>query len=244
MFERSPASRLRWAAGGLLTGMVACSGSAPETVAPDEPDRAEAIAAAEAQEAQAAATPDIAVGPGGVAPRPEGEAPQVLLVWDNISDLYRSFFSHTEPLTRLSSDLVGYANGPVNLYVRWDQEAFSGAIRLRILPDTLVAPQLGEGGLVPLQALAPLTTALASYRSDVSSRFDIRIESFEVALESFSGARHCVFPIVGKSPPDGRLLSPCVWLNGQERCGTPKPEGVLFSPDVASDLRACLTPKG
>lgn len=245
MLDRLPTSSRRWAAGGLVTGLIGCSGAPPETVTPDEPDRAEAIAAAEAQGAQAAAAaPTDAVAQTASTPRAVGDAPQVLLVWDNISDLYRSFFSRTEPQTRLSGDLAGYANGPVNLHVRWDQEAFSGAIRLRILPDTLVSPQLGEGGLVPLQALAPLTTALATYRSDVSSRFDIRIESFEVSLESFSGARHCVFPIVGKSPPDGRLLSPCVWLNGQERCGTPQPEGVLFSPDVADDLRACLTPKG
>ncbi|HCH64660.1 MAG TPA: hypothetical protein DFR83_17770, partial [Deltaproteobacteria bacterium] len=126
----------------------------------------------------------------------------------------------------------------------WDQEAFAGTIRLRILPDTLVTPALGSGSQVPLQSLAPLTQALAAYRADVASRFDIRIASFDVALESFSGARHCVFPIAGKPPPDGRLLSPCVMLNGQERCGTPKPDGVAFAPDVAEDLRACLTPKG
>ena len=145
MFESSPASRLRWAAGGLLTGMVACSGSAPETVAPDEPDRAEAIAAAEAQEAQAAATPDIAVTLAE--PRRAQKGKRRRCFWFgtiSVTCIVRSF--HTEPLTRLSSDLAGYANGPVNLYVRWDQEAFSGAIRLRILPDMLVAPQLGGGG--------------------------------------------------------------------------------------------------
>ena len=173
-----------------------------------------------------------------------GVAPPVLLVWDNISDLYQSFFSKNEIVTRLSEDLTGYANGPVNLHIRWDEASFVGTIRLRILPDTLIDPSLGEGTKVPLQALAPLTTALATYRSEVASRFDIRVASFSVALESFSGARHCVFPVVGTPPPDGRLLSPCVQLNGQERCGTPEPDGVVFAPDVADDLRACLTPKG
>ena len=241
----------RWRGGQttrLVTSLVVgvgCAGGAPEAQVPEEPDRATAIAAAEAQVEQASAdrVVDAVVQPAASATT-EGEAPQVVLVWDNISDLYRSFFSHEEPLTVLSSGLAGVANGPVNIHVRWDQEAFAGTIRLRIRPDTLVSPQLGSGTQVPLQALAPLTTALAAYRADVSSRFDIRIASFDVALESFSGARHCVFPIVGKPPPDGRLLSPCVLLNGQERCGTPKPDGVSFSPEVADDLRECLTPKG
>jgi len=161
-----------------------------------------------------------------------------------VGDLYQSFFSHAGPITDLSTGLAGHANGPVNVHIRWDQEQFLGTIRLRILPGTLVAPPLGSGELVPLQKLAPMTTALASYRADVAGRFDVRVASFKVALESFSGARHCIFNIAGKPPPDGRVVSPCVMLNGQERCGTPEAEGVRFAPDVADDLRACLIPKG
>jgi hypothetical protein len=230
---------------GLAFG-VACSGTPEPVASPPEPDRKAALAAAEAQ-AQAVRT-QAGVSEGSdsvpaVVPR-DGVAPPVLFVWDNVGDLYQSFFLRTEAVTALSEALTGYANGPVNVHIRWDQEAFLGTIRLRILPDTLILPELGNGNTVPLQSLAPLTTALASYRSDVASRFDVRVASFRVSLESFAGARHCVFPIAGTPPPDGRVVSPCVLLNGQERCGTPEAEGVVFAPDVAADLRACLTPKG
>lgn len=227
-------------------GLIGCESAPPADTRPAEPDRATAIAAAEAQEQQVAQTPSLAPAqtPADASAPRTGVAPPVLLVWDNISDLYRSFFSKTEVVANLSEGLTGYANGPVNLHIRWDEAALVGTIRLRILPDTLIDPQLGEGKKVPLQALAPLTTAIATYRAEVASRFDIRVASFSVALESFSGARHCVFPVVGTPPPDGRLLSPCVQLNGEERCGTPQPDGVVFAADVAEDLRACLRPQG
>lgn len=215
-----------------------------------EPSADEAIAQAEAQaearaEAQAASqASELAPKPGEASVVPPGKAPEILLVWDNVGALYQSFFSHREPVTTLSTDLAGHANGPVNIRIRWDQEKFTGTIRLRVLPGTLVNPPLGSGSLVPLQQLAPMTTALATYRSDVAGRFDVRVASFKVAIESFSGARHCIFDVAGRPPPDGRLVSPCVQLNGKERCGTPEADGVRFSLDVADDIRACLQPSG
>ena len=230
--------------GRRAVGMVgllgwACSGEPPSDPVADEPSAEVAIAQAQAQAAAAPPpdpTPAVVVAPG--------ESPEVLLVWDNVGDLYQSFFSHTGPISDLSMGFAGHANGPVNVHIRWDQEAFVGTIRMRILPGTLVSPPLGQDELVPLQQLAPLTTALATYRSDVASRFDVRVASFKVALESFSGARHCVFDVAGKPPPDGRLISPCVVINGKERCGTPESAGVRFSAEVAADIRACLEPQG
>ncbi len=228
----------------VLSAVGACTPEPEVPAQPPEPDRAGAVAAAEQQAAKAKAEEGARAVAAEPAPRRTGVAPQILLVWDNVGDLYQSFFSHTEPVTRLSEDLTGYANGPVNVHIRWDQAEFLGTIRLRILPGTLVEPSLGSGPKVPLQELAPLTTALATYRADVASRFDVRVASFRVSLESFSGARHCVFPIAGKPPPDGRVVSPCVQINGQEHCGTPEADGVVFTQTVADDLRACLVPKG
>jgi hypothetical protein len=226
----------------MLAISLSCAESPEPVPGTSEPDRATAVAAAEAQAARRVAP--AASSEPSVRPSRDGVAPQVLLVWDNVGDLYQSFFSKTEPVTRLSEDLAGYANGPVNVRIRWDQENFLGTIRLRVLPGTLIDPALGSGPVVPLQELSPLTTALATYRADVASRFDVRVASFKIAVESFSGARHCVFPVLGTPPPDGRIVSPCVELNGQERCGNTVLGGVEFSPEVAEDLRACLTPQG
>lgn len=219
---------------GLVVG-VGC-GAEPVVESRPDPDRATAIAAAESQV-------EVVAAPTPVDPATAGSPPEVVLVWHNVGHLYQSFFAHTELVTPLSQALAGRVRGPVNVHVRWDDKAFVGTIRLRVLPNTLISPALGTGDVVPLHELAPLTEALSTYRSAAGSRFDVRLASFKVAIESFSGARHCVIPVAGR-PPDGTLVSPCVEINGEERCGTPGPTGVSFAPDVAADLRACLQPKG
>ncbi len=232
---------------GLAVGAFACADPA-EQPAVAEPTPADAIAMA-VQQAAAEAAPEPTPGPAASPAQPpapvvSGSGPQVLLVWDNVGSLYQSFFSVPEVVTDLSDGLAGQVNGPVNVYIKWDDTAFVGTIRLRVLPGTLIAPPLGQGNVIPLQQLAPITTALASYRSEVANRFDVRVASFKVSVESFSGARHCLFEAVGRPPPDGRVVSPCVVLNGQQRCGEPGPNGVTFSPELAEDIRACLQPKG
>ena len=161
-------------------------------------------------------------------------------MWDGISHLHQSFFADPNIVTPLSAALTGEVRGPANVYVRYDSTNFRGSVRLQLRPDTLVRKPRRTGDALLLQDLAPITVALARYRSDVASQKDLRIESFQVGIESFRGPRACVFEVAGRPPPDGRLVSPCVSLNGQERCGTPGPEGVRFTPDVAADIAACL----
>jgi len=94
--------------------------------------------------------------------------------------------------------------------------------------------------VVRLQDLAPITTALATYRSAVASRYDVRVESFHVGIESFRGAHSCIFTVTGTPPPDGRVLSPCVEIDSQQQCGEPSADGTRFSPDAAATIRTCL----
>lgn len=94
--------------------------------------------------------------------------------------------------------------------------------------------------MIALQDLAPITTALATYRSTIAANFDFRVESFRVRLESYRGARVCQFSIAGVPPPDGRLVDPCVSINGQSVCGQPTEQGVQFPADTAASIAACL----
>jgi hypothetical protein len=168
------------------------------------------------------------------------EPVQVVLVWEGISRLHQSFFSDTALTTQLSAELTGEVLSPANIYVRYNAEAFTGSIRLQLLPDSLERSVRRTGDTIVLQDLAPITTALAGYRSGVAGKKDFRIESFKIGVESVRGARGCIFGVAGSPPPDGRLVSPCVEVNGRLQCGEPGPDGVRFAPKVADDIAACL----
>jgi len=162
------------------------------------------------------------------------------LQWSGVGNLHKSFFTDTDVIQQLSADLTGEVRSPAPIAVRYDSKAFMGQIHLLLDPGALPRPVGGSGDVIQLQDLAPLTTALARYRSAVASRFDLRVESFSVAIESVRSGRACTFRVAGPPPPDGRLVSPCVRINGADRCGEPTPEGVRFAADAAADVRACL----
>lgn len=227
----------------LLLGLAAC-GDPPPPAAP-EPTPEEALAKAEALAAPAA-SPGAAVAPSPAPPPKDGvEAPDLVFVWHEIGPLYQSFFTHQEVITALQADLHGWVQGPVNIHIYYDQQRFVGDIRLQLLPGTLVRPVTISGTDVALGELAPITTALATYRSAVSGRFDVRVESFRIGIESFQGPRHCLFTAAGAPPPDGKLVSPCVTLNSQARCGEPQAGGsVRFGAALAKDVQECLEPRG
>jgi hypothetical protein len=82
--------------------------------------------------------------------------------------------------------------------------------------------------------------ALATYRSAVGGRFDVRVTSFHVGIESFRGSSHCRFAAGGDPPPDGRSIDPCVLLNGQERCGAVGGWGLVFPPEDIERIAQCL----
>lgn len=196
---------------------------------------------------------DLAVDPGRAeaeavavaAPRPPADATpgapvEVVLVWQGVGDLHRGFFSDPEAAGLLARGLSGAVTGPANVYVRYDGAAFSGQIRLQLRPGTLLLPVEGDGELVDLQALSPITRALAAYRSNVAGRFDLRVESFAVGIESVRGTHACVFGVAGDPPPDGSVVSPCAEVDGRRVCGEPGPAGVRFDPELAAVVRGCL----
>ncbi len=205
-----------------------------------EPTVAEERAAAEAL-AEALVAPDAAAEPPVSGPEPVPSEPvEVVLVWEGIGALHKGFFTDMELYSALTSDLTGHITSPVDLYIRYDSTEMLGDIRLRLAPDALARDPSAAGDRIDLQALAPITTALASYRSSVAARFDFRVESFRVGIESYRGHRICSFSLAGAPPPDGRLISPCVEINGQQACGEASPDGVVYSPEASAHIKACL----
>jgi len=169
-----------------------------------------------------------------------GEPLPVILIWEGIGALHKGFFSDGTARTALSVGLGGTLKPPANIYVRHDNEKFIGSVRLRLLPQTLALPVRREGDLVALQDLSPILQALASYRTDIAQRFDVRIASFSVGIESFRGSTSCIFGVTGDAPADGRVVDPCVQINGQARCGQPEAGGVRFEPEHARAVAECL----
>ena len=133
----------------------------------------------------------------------------------------------------------GHHSDPVPLEISFDSENHLGIIRLRLDPGAALVPIRRVGDTVQLSDLAPLTVPIASYRSDLASRLDLRIQSFRIELVSVRGLSSCTFRLSGQ-PPDGRSISPCVTVGGQEHCGTTTAEGVSFQPEVAAQLASCL----
>ncbi|MCK6506181.1 hypothetical protein L6R53_22855 [Myxococcota bacterium] len=210
--------------------------------------QAEALAARQAEERAAAERAALAQQPAGEqagvqaggAQVEAAEPVQVVLIWEGIGPLHKGFFSDAQATTGLSVGLAGSVSAPANVYVRYDSATFAGSLRLQLRPDTLRLSVRHQGDVVALGDLAPITRALAAYRSDVAGRYDVRVESFAVGIESFRGADGCVFGVAGAPPPDGSVVSPCVVVGGQQRCGQPEAEGVRFPPEVARAVKACL----
>ena len=226
---------------------MAC-GDPPPPAAP-ELDPAEAEAAAEAllaaQDASAQAPAPEGAPQDGPAAVVVGEVEtvepvQIELKWDGIGNLHKGFFADPAVVEPLGAGLAGEVRGPVPVVVRYDSKEFTGQIRLQLDPGRLERSVRVEGDRIALQDLSGITTTLAEYRSGVSGRFDLRVESFTVGIESIRAGRACVFGLAGPPPPDGRLVSPCVEINGRVRCGEAAPNGVRFPPDVAQDVLACL----
>lgn len=226
----------------LLAALVGCGGG--DTVSSDAQ-----VAASESHSAGAAVEASDQAPIPEVRPAPQvstvptskgGKTPPVVLVWSGISELHKAFFTTQDVVTTMSEALTPAVAPPANVHIGFDSKRHKGWIFLKLRPATLVLPVGGEDGRIQLQDLAPITTALAGYRSTVAGRFDVRIESFKVGIESFRGPVHCVFGAGGLRPPDGRTVSSCVEINGVSHCGEEEPGGLRFSPEIAAKIRACL----
>ena len=210
--------------------MLACPGEPDAESVTQPPTRQEALAALEVQPAPAPIE----------APEAPEELVPVEITWDGIGPLHKGYFQDREAMTQLSGDLAPWLSETVQLHIRYDSEEFIGDIVIRIPPGELRTLPAVEGGRVELAPLAPLTTALGTYRDALAARFDLRIASFRIGLETYRGPTHCRFGAAGTHPPDGTVVSPCVLINGIEHCGLPEAGGVRFDTTPADQLEVCL----
>ena len=197
------------------------------------PTKEEALAALEA-------TPEAGAPPPVEAPEGGDELVPVEITWDGIGPLHKGYFQDREAMTRLSADLAPWLSETVQLHIRYDSDEFVGEILVRVPPEQLRRRPSVEGSWIELPALAPLPTALATYRDDLAARFDFRIASFHIGLDFYRGPTHCRFGAAGTPPPDGTQVSPCVLVNSEEVCGLPEAGGVRFTEKPAAQLSGCL----
>ena len=169
-----------------------------------------------------------------------GEAERVVLVWDVISNLHRSFFLDAAALEQLGRDMAVHVKPPANIHISFDMDRHIGRIQIKLLPDTAIGLATGEGEVVNLASISPLLQGMARYRSSVAARYDTRVEAFRIAIDSYRGLTHCRFSASGPLPPDGTVVSGCVDLNGVPTCGQPVDGGLLFSAADATKIRDCL----
>ena len=205
---------------GCLALLGGCPAADPPQV--DEAVRAEAEAAA--KPAAVESLPEL---------RDDGLAIGVEIVFVGVGHLHQTFFGDEQLRQRLGAELDGLVTDPARIRVGFDSEEHLGTITLELPPEGLRVQVERQGDALRLDQLAPLTVALANYRDALGARFDIE-------LFSARGVTGCTLGITGGNPPDGRTVSPCVLINGQESCGRPTAEGTVFAPEIAAALAECL----
>jgi len=220
---------------GLATSL-ACGDS---TVAPAEPEPVAVKPSDGAVPTQVPTPPR----PSTVTPAASGtgtDTPSVVLVWAGIGAYHRGLFSTEHLVSRLAQDLASHVASPARVHVRFDDQQHEGHIELDLQPGALRNQVGGEGSLVGLQDLAPITTGLARYRSAVAGNYDLRIESFIVGIGSRRASSSCMFGILSTPFPDGRTVSNCVQIDGTEHCGSIEPGGIRFDAGAAEKIWSCL----
>lgn len=173
-------------------------------------------------------------------PADDAEPIDVDLAFFRVRKLYQTFFSDQDATYQLGQDLAGKVRAPAQVRIAYDSETSHGKIMLVIPPDSLLLPVASGGDSLDLQALAPLTWALARYRDAISSRYDVRVSNFEIGIYSLRGPTSCTFHVTGGHPPDGTTISDCVELDGEEHCGKRGESGTRFSSRELSTIRTCL----
>jgi len=154
--------------------------------------------------------------------------------------LHKSFFSDGAAVLQLGRDLAPHVAQRPNVTIAFDSDRHIGRIRLRLLPGTGVGLASGDAEVVDLNRVSPILQGLARYRSAIAGRYDTRVESFRISLEAYRGATHCRVGAAGSQPPDGRVLDPCVQINGVDQCGVAVAGGLAFDKPVSDTIRACL----
>ncbi len=137
----------------------------------DEPTEAPDLTRQEAEQALTISPPTPPPEP----PTPNAELVAIEITWDGVGALYKAFFQDQKRITQLSKDLAPWLEEPVQLFIHYDSEDFLGQIVVRVPPDGLrIQPRFDPSsgslpeGQVMLSDLAPITTALATYRSGLS----------------------------------------------------------------------------
>ena len=215
----------------LLPALLGCNG-APTNA----PEQVPSIVSEAPAESLKESRPVVAP----VSPPSTGDAAQVVMIWQGISPLHKSFFLDEAAVEQLGRDLSAHVQAPANIYISFDSKWHVGRILLRLLPGTGIGLEPGDGTAMNLGVVSPVLQGLARYRSRIAARYDTRVESFHVGIDSFRGPTHCRFSATGPLPPDGTMIDGCVQLNGEDQCGVPGDAGVQYDDATAEAIRACL----
>ena len=142
-----------------------------------------------------------------------------------LSPLYARFFADEAAMDRLARDLGRTFDAEsVAFEVTWNETEKSGAITL-FVPETdrrgeAIADAMAAGLPVPAQRLKRLLAPLATYRSSLGARYDLRILSFDIRLAFWdrrSGGHCSIGGDIGD--PEGKKIGPCF------RCLDPREGG-------------------
>lgn len=146
------------------------------------------------------------------------EGREVRLKFKGVGRLYRGFFAEKAGVQALGKGLAGCVAGEASVVVTYDDTHRIGRIVVDVPVQALTCHgALGEDGL-ELSGLAPLGKAVAAWRDDIASKKDLRVWSFKVGVAVRDGMGGAILWARGQYPTDGSTFSPCVGVDGIERC--------------------------
>ena len=135
-------------------------------------------------------------------------APKLSYEWTNVGPLHRGFIGDPERGQRLREQLNILETPEVTLSSSWSDHNASGSLRLRLYTPNVLSQDQNTHSRWAI--LGQVAQAMTDFRAQIGGRFDIRLLSFEIELETVQG---CVFNVLERTSSKTAVLSPCFELS-------------------------------
>ena len=165
-------------------------------------------------------------------------APKLSFEWKNVGPLHRGFIGDLERGQFLREQLNFLATPEVTLISSWSDQQASGTLRLKLYTPNALSE--GPNSNSRWATLTQAAQAMTDFRTQIGGRFDVRLLSFEIEIETVQG---CVFNVLERTASKTAVLSPCFELpDTKTSCATVNNSGQLeWSVGEKKNLLYCTS---
>jgi hypothetical protein len=154
---------------------------------------------------------------------------EIFFQWKDISALHQSFFTDESVTTVLTNGLTQLPS-PVPIEIRWKKTSVAGDLGV----GEIVL--IYEKNITVLEELQSVSDVLLKYRNEVGNLFDMRILSFNIAIEN----NDCRVDVLSKVSMNTAPISPCIVKADKSYCAEVSNEGRAYSKKVKDVISSCF----